>query len=340
LTSPIAICIPTRNQGEYLVDALRSAFAQTVRPMDVVVSDDAGTDDTEAVVQNFAKSLAKEQAQCLRYERSSIPLGIGGNFDRAVRLGKGDLCVKLDADDILEPNFVEVLSGMLGAYPQAGWAHCNVLNVLPDCTPITLAHSRKRTGFYSSEAALWPYLKHNDTCHCVMIRKSAYLAVGGYRPEMKTCEDWLFWLEMLLGDWGYVFDERPLAKMRKHPSRTELMSRRRMAFVESTRFMVPRMEKLFREKAADKIKVSPEKAMARFRAATARLCVSSGSGEGDPEVRKALFKAALDFYPSLLNRIWYLAGTNLPPSTTMLATRLAGMPRHYARVILQPLLRR
>jgi glycosyltransferase involved in cell wall biosynthesis len=336
----VSICIPTRNQGKYLCDALGSAFAQTVQPIEVVISDDAGTDDTEIVVKNFRQSLSRDRANLLRYDRSPVALGIGGNFDRAVRLGNGEYCIKLDADDILEPNFAEVLAGELQLNPQAGWAHCNVLNIHPDCSPIGLAHTRKKSGFYAAETALPAYLNHNDTCHCVMIRKSAYLAVGGYRPEMKTCEDWLFWLEMLLAGWGYVFDARPLARMRKHANRRELMSRRRVDFVESARFMIPRVEKLLRNQPETKMGLPVNEALARFRAATSRLCVSSGCGEGDPAVRSMLFEAAVEIHPSLKNRLWLAAGLPLPAAITESAGRIGGLPRHWARVILGPLFKR
>jgi glycosyltransferase involved in cell wall biosynthesis len=331
----IGICIPTRNQSGLITDALRSAFAQTVAPCDVVVSDDAGTDDTRAVVEAFGKTLPLEKQKRLRYDRSSQQLNIGGNFDRAVRLAQGEFVVKLDSDDILEPEFIEHLAAQLQANPRTGWAHCNVMNIHPDGAPIALAHTRKRSGFYSSEAALAPYLKHNDTCHCVLIRKSAYLSVGGYRPEMKTCEDWLLWLEMLMAGWGYVFDERPLARMRKYPNRTELMSRRRLAFIESARFMILQVDNRFRTQPPAKIGLSADEALARFHGATANLCVSSGCEEGDPVVRRALFEAAMEFRPSLKNRLWLALGSPLPAAVTGFASRVAGMPRNLARFILR-----
>jgi hypothetical protein len=333
--STVGVCIPTRNQAELITDALRSVFGQTVAPCDVVVSDDAGTDDAGTVVEAFRATLPLGQRARLRYDRSPQQLGIGGNFDRAVRLAQGEFVVKLDSDDILEQEFVEHLAAQLQANPRTGWAHCNVINIRADCTPIALAHTRKRSGVYSSEAGLLPYLTHNDTCHCVLIRKSAYLSVGGYRPEMKTCEDWLLWLEMLMAGWGYVFDERPLARMRKYPSRTELMSRRRMAFIESARFMILQVENRFRSQLPAKIGLSAEEALARFHGATANLCVSSGCEEADPVVRRALFEAAMEFHPSLKNRLWLAVGSPLPAAVTGFASRVTGMPRHLARLILR-----
>ena len=332
----VAICIPTRNQAEFIGDALRSAFAQTMPPCDVFISDDAGSDDTELVVERYRGTLAPDIRHLLRYERSCVPLGIGGNFDRAVRLARGEFVVKLDSDDILEPNFIAILVELLKAHPTAGWAHCNILNIRPNGLRIGFAHTRKKSGFYDPATAFPAYLNHNDTCHCVMIRKSAYLDVGGYRPEMKTCEDWLLWLEMLLEGWGYCFDERPLAQMRKHESRPVLMSKRRLDFVESMQFMRSLMEKLTREKLIGGA-LSPEDALRVFSATAAWLCRSSACDEADPVVRRSLFKTALQLSPSFKNQIWLLLGTRLPVSATRLITCAAGFPRRMVRAFLQRL---
>jgi hypothetical protein len=336
----IAICIPTRNQGEFISGALRSAFSQVIQPVDVVVSEDAGTDDTALVVKRFRETLPAERRQLLRYERSAVQLGIGGNFDRAVQLARGEFVVKLDSDDILEADFSAVLAERLQANPGAGWAHCNIWNIRADGSTIGLAHSRKKSGFYPAPIAFTAYLRHNDTCHCVMIRKSAYLSVGGYRPEMKTCEDWLLWLEMLLSGWGYCFDKRPLARMRKHELRPALMSKRRLDFLASIRFMKCRMKELSREKLTGAASITPEAAMRAFAATAARLCVSSACDEAERAVRRGLFEAAIEFSPSFKNCLWLLLGPPLPASATRFITRLAGLPRRSARTFLQSLLSR
>jgi hypothetical protein len=333
----VAVCIPTRNQSELISDALRSAFAQSVLPVDVVVSDDAGTDDTAAVVERFRATLRPELQSRLRYDRSPAVLGIGGNFDRAVRLAAGELVVKLDSDDLLEPDFIKVLAGRLQANPKAGWAHCNVWNVRPDLTPTALAHTRKPGGFYAAEKALPAYLRHNDTCHCVMLRKSAYLEVGGYQREMKTAEDWLLWLELLFAGWGYVFDAEPLARMRKYEARPELMTRRRQAFVESAHFMAPRIEELCRKN--DIAGMSTAVALNRFQSALARLCILSGCDEANPQVRRTLFEAACEIHPSMRSRLWRMVMAPLPTEVTRNLVNLSGMPRGCARKVIQKLRR-
>ncbi len=111
--SSIAVAIPTRNRSNLLGDALDSVFRQTVSVVDVVVCDDAGTDDCGAVVEAYRRKLPAEKAGVPRYMRNEACLGIGGNFDRGVREAAGEYVIKLDSDDTLEPRFAEVLGGAL-----------------------------------------------------------------------------------------------------------------------------------------------------------------------------------------------------------------------------------
>jgi hypothetical protein len=302
-------------------------------PDEVIVCDDGSEDGTPQVVSAFRAILPHEMAARLRYLRNTEPLGLGGNFDRAVRSSRTEFCVKLDSDDILDSQYVEILYQHLAKHPKAGWAHCNVYDVHPDGKQIGLAHARKQTGYCSAEDAIQPYLCRNDTCHCVLLRMSAYRAIGGYNPDMLALEDWRLWLEMLLQGWGYCYDQRPLARMRKHPIRPEVMSPRRMGFVAGMDLLVARVESL----------LSDSSVVARFRKrrldtrglrrALAGLCLSAYNDEHDVFVRRALFVAAMKVSTSLTNRVLLRIAFSLPKSVTLSAVNLLRWPRRMARLL-------
>ncbi len=331
----IGICIPTRNQAGTLAETLHSAFAQTRAPIDVIVCDDAGSDDTPAVIDTFRAQLPADQRAILRYVRHPQALGIGGNFDFAVRAAHGTYCVKVDSDDVLEPTYIETLAALLDAHPQAGWAHCNVLNIHPDGRPISLAHNRKRSGFAPPPQVFQSYLHHNDTCHCVLIRRAAYETAGGYRPVMRTCEDWLLWLEMCLAGFGNVYCEHPLARMRKYHDRQELMARRRLDFVDAAARMLATMESSLTEARAHTLGVSPASAITTLRNSVAGQVRYAVLHEADPAVRTRLLDAIIQFAPTPRNRLWCQAARRLPPPLMRLPTQLDAAARHVARKTLQ-----
>ena len=180
------------------------------------------------------------------------------------------------------------------------------------------------------------YLRHNDTCHCVMIRKRAYEEVGGYRREMTTAEDWLLWVEMLMRGWGYCFVEEVVAQMRKYDDRLELMTRRRQRFVSSMEYMEGRLGKLLGEVKLPE-GCTGEEVMAGFRATAARLCRASGMDEGDAATRRLLFETAVKYAPTVGNRLAAGLLGPLPRGATVRMAALGGMPRVMARRVLTTL---
>jgi glycosyltransferase involved in cell wall biosynthesis len=96
----VTITIPTYNRSWGLRDALKSAFAQTYRPLEVIVSDDASPDDTQDVVREFT-------APELIYHRQPQNVGMVPNWGYGVFAATGKYIVVLSDDDLLSPLFVE-----------------------------------------------------------------------------------------------------------------------------------------------------------------------------------------------------------------------------------------
>ena len=68
----ISVCVPTYNQGRYLRQALDSVLRQTLSDFEIIVYDDASTDDTQQVVAGVADKR-------LRYFRQPHNVGVAMN---------------------------------------------------------------------------------------------------------------------------------------------------------------------------------------------------------------------------------------------------------------------
>ena len=109
-------------EGERFVDAqLASIAAQTRLPDELVVCDDASSDETLARVRRFA-----EQAPFpVRVTANPTRLGTTRNFEQAVRACTGDVVFLADQDDVWLPEKIAALVAALEASPSAGAALCN-----------------------------------------------------------------------------------------------------------------------------------------------------------------------------------------------------------------------
>lgn len=100
------IGIPTFNRAEFLKESLSAATNQTYQNLQIVVSDNASTDHTQAVVNSFDDAR-------ITYHRNETNIGALGNFARTLELARGSYFSWLQDDDVIFHNFVEDAVGAL-----------------------------------------------------------------------------------------------------------------------------------------------------------------------------------------------------------------------------------
>jgi abequosyltransferase len=112
----LSICIPTYNRAEYLPMLLDSISAQTGYgcELEVVISDNASTDDTSAIARHYRKRFAR-----FVYHRADTNQGADRNFLKVVGIASGDFCWLMGSDDILEPGSVAAIERVLDEQPDA-----------------------------------------------------------------------------------------------------------------------------------------------------------------------------------------------------------------------------
>lgn len=98
----------TFNQASTVEAALQGALGQTYDHLEIIVCDDASTDDTFARVQRVAQ--AYQGPHVLSIHRNPSNLGIGANLNQAVNLSTGELLVVTAGDDVSMPARCEVLA--------------------------------------------------------------------------------------------------------------------------------------------------------------------------------------------------------------------------------------
>ncbi len=216
----VSVCVPTYNQGRYLSQALHSILGQTLQDFEIIVSDDASTDNTQAIVAQVCDER-------LRYVRQARNLGIAENRNRCLAMARGQYIAWLDSDDIYHPPMLAVQSAVLDRHPNVGLAHgaYEVIDSegrrLPDW-PLPFAQDVIEPGKAAfRELVLSNYV--NGTT--VMVRRDCHERVGPYAAELgKSSEDWEMWLRIALhADLAYT--AAPLAQNRQHDASSSAATR-------------------------------------------------------------------------------------------------------------------
>ena len=112
----VSIVIPAWNEAERIADCLMNATRQTVKPHEVIVVDNKSTDDTCDIVRRFIAENPDSNVILMEQdaEQGLIPTRNYG-LDHAT----GDILGRVDADCMLKPDWVEVVTGVFTEDPEA-----------------------------------------------------------------------------------------------------------------------------------------------------------------------------------------------------------------------------
>ena len=188
LVSVIVVC---HNQGDYVKEAVISAFIQTYPNIEVLVVDDASTDHSDKVIQN----LWSEGYQFTRVSNSES-LGYCKAFNKGLALSTGEYIIDLAADDILLPERVE--AGMSSFVGDVGVDFCDAYYIDHN-SEISGTHYRRDDqgnlldhvveGHVFSEILRRYYI----CTPTMMMDRSVLEKLGGYDEELYY-EDFDFWV--------------------------------------------------------------------------------------------------------------------------------------------------
>src|SRR3989442_743797 len=109
----VNVCIPTHNRSRYLRRAIESVLDQRIRDYEVLVVDNASSDDTTSVV-----SALKDDR--LRYYRNERNVGMVRNWVRCLELARGECIALLHDDDFWLAQYLERAVGVMDRYRSVG----------------------------------------------------------------------------------------------------------------------------------------------------------------------------------------------------------------------------
>jgi glycosyltransferase involved in cell wall biosynthesis len=192
---------------------------QTYRDYEVLVLDDASTDDSAQVLREYVGG-GRVRA-ILRLHNSGC---VFRQWNAGVALVRGEYVWIAESDDYADERFLEEMVAVLDAHPEVGLVKCRstIVDEVDRPTPDSVEHPASRD--WSCDFVIpGPddcrlQLVHGNSAvnaSAVLFRRRLYREVGGADESFRMCADWLQWAKMMLKmDFAYV--ARPLNYYRRH----------------------------------------------------------------------------------------------------------------------------
>jgi len=182
----ITIIVPVYNAEEYISTALASIAAQSRPPDEVIVVDDASTDQTVALVKRWTSLLP------LVLLENATNEGLGATRRTGIARATGDLVALLDADDYLMPDHLEVL--LATWLEHGGIAAADDYRWVPGYRLGNASWIRRVVPPADKQPR--EILAGNFGSYCSLFSRDDYERAGGFRPLRKS-EDWDLWIRMV-----------------------------------------------------------------------------------------------------------------------------------------------
>jgi glycosyltransferase involved in cell wall biosynthesis len=285
VTGPgVTAVIPAYNMEAFVGRTLASALGQTYPHLEIIVVDDGSTDRTRAIVEKMA--AGDPRVRVVSVENG----GLAAARNLGTHLSTTPYVAYLDADDLWHSEKIARQIAALSVHGhESEWAGCYALSRFIDLADRVLDNGPSadaRGDFFEQHL----YRNHLGNGSCLLVRRDAVLAIGGFDPEHALRG---------LGGEDYDFQLRLLRRYKLEVVRQFLVGYR-----------------VYRGQMSD----APTR-MARARLMTIEAALSDGKLPHDDSVRAMAHARIVSAYRALRARAWWAGGVGL--AGALAATPLA-----------------
>lgn len=212
----LSVVVPNFNHAQYLPRCLNALLSQSVPPLEILVIDDASTDDSVQIAEAYERRHAN-----VRLIRNETNQGVVVNLNRGLEYAGGERVYFASADDMVLPGFIEKSLSLLADHPQAVLS-CAVGDWREPATglnPHIGATMGARPCFLSPDdlVRLEYQGRLQIASNTVIYKSEALRTAGGFRSELGWHTDW-FAIYTLAFRFGVCFVPEPLAVFFLHPT--------------------------------------------------------------------------------------------------------------------------
>jgi glycosyltransferase involved in cell wall biosynthesis len=221
----VSVALCTHNGARYLSAQIGSILAQSELPSQLVLSDDASTDDSVATVTEMVERFRAEHPAAvleLTVIENRAPLGVTKNFEQAIAACTGELVALCDQDDVWASNRIALATAQFAARPDLLLLHSNARLVDGDGVPIgySLFEGIELTAAELAEIhagnELSTLLRRNVVTGATTMFRRTLLDSAAPFPEPWVHDEWLAVIASILGTTDALSEQ--LIDYRQHGS--------------------------------------------------------------------------------------------------------------------------
>ena len=219
----VSVIVPNYNHARYLRQRIDSILAQTFQDFELILLDDASTDDSRDVLSPYSSD---PHVRAIEANQTNSGSGFK-QWNKGVRLARGEYIWIAESDDYAEPTLLERLVPVLDNEPKVVYAYCRSRRVSADCELSGFVDyylkpfDRSRwTADYRADGReecrnFFARVNCVPNASAVLFRKAVFDQVGGADETLRLCGDWKLWAAMALtGEVAYIGE--PLNYFRFH----------------------------------------------------------------------------------------------------------------------------
>lgn len=199
----VSIVVVTYNSSKYIIETLESCKSQTYTNIELIVSDDASTDNTVELCENWIQDK-RERFVSSRLVISESNTGIAPNINRGLSACSGSWVKPIAGDDVLDQNAISSYMDLTRRYSGLNVIHAEMKSF---SGPLAFEHRIQKL-----EKREWAVNNANMTANdqleilsrynfisapTMFVRKSLYDKLGNYNEKYPMIEDWPFIIKCL-----------------------------------------------------------------------------------------------------------------------------------------------
>lgn len=205
----VSIIMPVYNVEEYIDEAIESVLKQTYKNFECIIIDDCSTDDTVVHLEKYAEIDSR-----IKIIKNEHNLKICLTMNKGLKVATGDFILRMDGDDVSEPERIEKLIKLLDENPGIALVGSQILSIDEKGEilsykkyPICNEAITKGNRYISSVPHFW------------LARKDVYETLDGYR-NIPYAEDYDFLLRGQLCGFKYMNSNEFLYRCRLRKGNT------------------------------------------------------------------------------------------------------------------------